>query len=37
VLNIADHPALNHRMAVVTGVCAAEAGQLLKDFFSVRR
>jgi len=37
VLNIADHPALNHRMAVVTGVCAAEAGQLLKDFFAARR
>jgi len=37
VLNIADHSALNHRIAVVTGVCAEEAGRLLKDFFAARR
>ena len=28
---------LNHRIAVVTGVLAAEAGELLRDFFRAKR
>ena len=37
VFNLADHEALNHRMDVTAGVCADEAGQLLKAFFVARR
>jgi len=37
VFNLADHEALNHRMDVTAGVCADEAGQLLKAFFAARR
>lgn len=37
VFNLADHEALNHRMEIVPGVCAEEAGQLLKAFFAARR
>ena len=37
VFNIVDHAALNHRLEVTGGVCAEEAGVLLKDFFGARR
>lgn len=37
VFNIVDHAALNHRMEVTGGVCAEEAGALLKEFFAARR
>jgi tRNA(adenine34) deaminase len=37
VLNLLDHPALNHRPEVVSGVLAAEASALLTDFFRRRR
>ncbi len=32
-----EHPALNHRMLVVSGVLAAECRELLQSFFSGRR
>jgi tRNA(adenine34) deaminase len=32
-----EHPALNHRMTVVSGVLAAECRDLLQSFFSARR
>jgi len=34
---IADSEILNHRVEIVEGVLAAEAAQLLQDFFSARR
>ncbi len=37
IVNIVEHDALNHRMAVTGGVCAEEAGALLRAFFEVRR
>jgi tRNA(adenine34) deaminase len=37
VFNIVDHDVLNHRMEVTSGVCAEEAGALLKEFFAARR
>jgi tRNA(adenine34) deaminase len=37
VLDLANHPALNHRFAVQGGVCAAEARELLQRFFRSRR
>jgi tRNA(adenine34) deaminase len=37
VLNLLDHPALNHRCAIVAGVLAQESGMLLTDFFRARR
>ena len=37
VLNIADHPKLNHRIAVEKGMLEAEASALLKEFFKKRR
>ena len=37
ILNIVDHPALNHRPIVHAGVMAAEASQVLRDFFATRR
>ena len=37
VFNIVDHAALNHRMEVTGGVCAEEAGALLRAFFELRR
>jgi len=37
VLQVLNHPALNHRMEVVPGVLAEECGQLLQDFFRSRR
>ena len=32
-----EHPALNHRMVVVSGVLAAECGDLVRRFFQERR
>ena len=32
-----EHPALNHRIAVVSGVLAAECGELMRKFFRERR
>lgn len=37
VLNLFDYPQLNHRTQVQGGVLAAEASQLLRDFFAERR
>jgi tRNA(adenine34) deaminase len=37
VVDFSHHPALNHRFAVQPGVCAAEAGELLQNFFRARR
>jgi tRNA(adenine34) deaminase len=35
--SILDHPQLNHRVEVTSGVCADEAAALLKDFFAAKR
>jgi tRNA(adenine34) deaminase len=35
--SILDHPQLNHRVEVTSGVMAEEAAALLKDFFAPRR
>jgi tRNA(adenine34) deaminase len=32
-----EHPALNHRMTVVSGVLAAECGEVVRRFFQARR
>jgi tRNA(adenine34) deaminase len=32
-----EHPALNHRLTVVSGVLASECRELLQSFFSARR
>lgn len=37
IFNIVDHPALNHHPEVTAGVMAAEASQLLSQFFAERR
>jgi tRNA(adenine34) deaminase len=37
VFNVAQNPALNHRLEVVSGVLADECGALLRDFFVARR
>ena len=37
VLDVLDHPALNHRVLFSTGVLEDEAGALLKRFFADRR
>ena len=37
VLQVLNHPALNHQMAVVPGVLADECGALLQQFFRSRR
>ena len=37
VLNILQHPQLNHQIDVVGGVLAEECGQMLSDFFKNRR
>jgi tRNA(adenine34) deaminase len=37
VLNVLNHPQLNHQMAVETGVLADEAAELLRSFFRERR
>jgi len=35
--DVLRHPRLNHRPEVQGGVCEAEAGALLREFFTVRR
>lgn len=35
--NLAQHPRLNHRVSLATGVLADEAGEMLRDFFRARR
>ncbi len=37
VLNVLDHPGLNHRAEVVSGVRAEESAALLRNFFQRRR
>lgn len=37
VLEVLNHPRLNHQMAVTTGVLADEASALLRGFFQQRR
>jgi tRNA(adenine34) deaminase len=37
VLNVIDHPALNHRVPVEAGVLAGRCGAVLREFFAVRR
>ena len=37
ILNIANHPQLNHKMEVIEGVMEEECLQLMKDFFIVLR
>ena len=37
VLNVVDHPALNHRVPVESGVLAERCGLVLKEFFADRR
>jgi tRNA(adenine34) deaminase len=37
VLQVLNHPALNHQMEVVSGVLAQECGGLLQEFFRKKR
>jgi tRNA(adenine34) deaminase len=37
VLEVLNHPLLNHKMPVMTGVLAEECGDLLRGFFRERR
>ena len=37
LFDVVRNPRLNHRVEVVTGVLAKECGDLLKEFFRVRR
>lgn len=37
ILNVVDHPALNHHIDVRAGFMAAEASELLREFFEDRR
>jgi len=37
VLEVLNHPRLNHKMAVTAGVLAEECGELLQEFFRERR
>ena len=37
VLNVMNHPKLNHRVDVVSGVMAEECGGLLQNFFRAKR
>ena len=37
VLQVLNHPRLNHQMAVTSGVLAEECGELLRAFFRERR
>lgn len=37
VLEVLNHPRLNHRIAVTAGVLADECGELLRGFFRERR
>jgi tRNA(adenine34) deaminase len=37
VLEVLNHPKLNHQMAVETGVLSEDAGEMLREFFQQRR
>ncbi len=37
VLEVVNHPRLNHRMEVAAGVLAEECGQMLRNFFRSKR
>jgi tRNA(adenine34) deaminase len=37
VLEVLNHPRLNHQMAVTSGELAEESGALLREFFRQRR
>lgn|SRR3989338_2466977 len=37
VLNIVQHPQLNHRVEITRGIFAEESGQLLSEFFKKKR
>jgi tRNA(adenine34) deaminase len=37
VVEVLNHPRLNHRMAVTQGILAEESGELLRSFFLARR
>jgi len=37
VLEVLNHPRLNHQMLITGGVLAAESGELLRSFFRERR
>jgi tRNA(adenine34) deaminase len=37
VLQVANHPNLNHRMEIRGGVLAGKSAELLQDFFRKRR
>ena len=37
MMQVLNHPQLNHRMEITGGVLAAECSQLLQDFFQSRR
>lgn len=37
LMNLVEHPALNHRLEVTGGVLAEESARLLRDFFQARR
>ncbi len=37
VLSVMNHPSLNHRVEVVSGVLSEECGTMLTDFFRARR
>jgi tRNA(adenine34) deaminase len=37
VLNVLNHPNLNHKVAVTAGVLSRECGELLREFFRERR
>ena len=37
VMNVVDHPALNHRVPTERGLMAERCGEVLKEFFAKRR
>ncbi|MGC8549338.1 MAG: tRNA adenosine(34) deaminase TadA [Acidobacteriaceae bacterium] len=37
VLEVVDHPKLNHQMEVTAGLLAEECGQMLREFFRAKR
>lgn len=37
IMNLLQHPALNHRCEITANVCESECGNLLKAFFQERR
>ena len=37
VLEVLNHPKLNHKMPVTSGILEKECGAILKDFFRARR